>query len=165
MKPSTRRALFAFVALAGAAALCVPAAAGEPRGAQAAPDRSAVAADTAPCTLFAVVDAQGGLRRGMHVARVTRRGLGLYEVRFRRDVRAGVFLACAGGCGQGTAPPAGYASVESCPNNPGGVLVATCNPQGESVDAGFHLLVVCPAAHESAPATKTAPPSAPKPGR
>src|SRR5262249_25454357 len=52
-----------------------------------------------PRELFAVVDADGTLKRGMHVVAATRLGLGTYEVIFARDVRRGVYLATPGGHG------------------------------------------------------------------
>src|SRR5262249_24957529 len=112
MKPSTRRVLFALTVFAGAAALCVSAAARQPRGGPDAPD-SARAGDSGPRELFAVVDAGGVLRRGLHVAKVIHREAGLYEVTFDRDVRGGVHVAGVGSHGQGGVPPVGYAGVES----------------------------------------------------
>src|SRR5262245_49145980 len=52
-----------------------------------------------PRELFAVVHADGSLKRGMHVLSSTCLDLGLYEVIFSRDVRRGVYLATPGGDG------------------------------------------------------------------
>ena len=153
MKPATRRDVLRGAAAAGAAALGVSAiGAREPVGAQSArTDNAGPAApskagpeDHGPRELFAVVDAQGTLRRGMHVGRVVHLGVGLYEVIFRRDVRRGVYLATVGGHSCEGLPPTGFASVQGRCNNPRGVIVSTANAQGENVDLGFHLLVVCP---------------------
>jgi hypothetical protein len=153
MKPSTRREVLARAAAAGAGVLGVAAAAGQDAPAKtprtkcncepvlhskAGPD------DHGPRELFAVVDAGGSLRRGMHVARVVILAPGIYEVVFRRDVRRGVYLATIGGHSYEGLPPTGYVSVEGRATNPRSVLVATANAQGENVSMGFHLLIVCP---------------------
>src|SRR6516165_558746 len=104
MKPVTRRAVLTGAAAAGATVLGVAAAAAKPQdkrrgqqanGGPAAPSK-ANADDHGPRELFAVVDAGGTLRRGMHVATVGYLGRGLYEAIFRRDVRRGVYLATVG---------------------------------------------------------------------
>jgi hypothetical protein len=102
------------------------------------------AAECGPRELVAAVDAGGTLRRGMHVAGVNYLGTGLYEVTFRRDVRRGVYLATVGGHTHEGLPPTGYVSVQGRSTNPRGVVVSTANSQGENVDMGFHLLVICP---------------------
>jgi hypothetical protein len=153
MKTSTRRQVLLPVAIAGAAALGVSAApaAQEP---QPKPRRrhnheepassKATAEDHGPRELFAVVDAEGHLRRGMHVAGVRLLEQGLYEVVFRRDVRRGVYLATIGDHTYQGLPPFGYVSVVGRATDPRTVLVCTANNQGESVNMGFHLLVLCP---------------------
>jgi hypothetical protein len=90
------------------------------------------------------VDRNGKLCRGMHVAAVQQLDVGLYEVVFRREVRRGVYLATIGGHSNDNLPPTGYVSVQGRSTNPRGVLVSTANTQGENVNMGFHLLVVCP---------------------
>jgi hypothetical protein len=112
-------------------------------GGPAAPSK-ANADDHGPRELFAVVDAGGTLRRGMHVATVGYLGRGLYEVIFRRDVRRGVYLATVGDHTHEGVPPVGFISVQGRSTNPRGVLVATADTQGNSADMGFHLLVLCP---------------------
>jgi hypothetical protein len=152
MKTLTRRDVVTAAAAVGAAALGVSAVAGEvptkksdpqPNAGPVIPSKSGPE-DHGPRELFAVVDARGKLRRGMHVASVSSLGTGLYEVIFRRDVRCGVYQATIGGHGQEGLPPVGYVSVEGRSTNPRGVLVSTANSQGENVDLGFHLLVICP---------------------
>jgi hypothetical protein len=152
MKPLTRRDVIAGAAAVGAAALGVSAAVGQPQDPGPGPQvnsgpvvpSKASANDHGPRELFAVVDARGRLRRGMHVARVAYLGPGLYEVIFRRDVRRGVYLATVGDPGDEGLPPTGYVSVQGRSTDPRGVLVATANSLGENVNLGFHLLVICP---------------------
>jgi hypothetical protein len=97
-----------------------------------------------PREMFAVVDAEGNLRRGMHVAAVARIAPGLYEVSFRRDIRCGVYLATIGGHTHEGLPPTGSVGVQGRSINPRAVIVSTTNSLGENVDTGFHLLVICP---------------------
>jgi hypothetical protein len=152
MSGSTRRELLTGAAAAGAAALGVSAAAAqEPKGKKPrkgnneAPVHSKASADEhGPRELFAVVDTDGTLRRGMHVAACGAVDIGIYEVIFKRDVRRGVYLATIGGHGYAGLPPTGYVSVQGRSTNPRAVLVSTCNTLGENVNMGFHLLVVCP---------------------
>jgi hypothetical protein len=152
MSKFPRRAFLTGAAAAGAAALGVPAAGQGPQPGKPGPRHNtgpvvpskANASDYGPRELFAVVDANGALRRGMHVAGVAHLAPGLYEVTFRRDVRCGVYVATVGGHTHEGLPPAGSASVQGRSTNPRGVLVSTINMLGENVDLGFHLLVVCP---------------------
>jgi hypothetical protein len=154
MTTSTRRQVLTRAAAAGAAALGVSAAAAaqapkekkpRPRRNHEPPVHSKASAEAyGPRELFAVVDAEGNLRRGMHVASAQAIDQGLYEVVFRRDVRRGVYLATIGGHSYEGLPPVGSASVQGRATNPRGVLVSTANALGENVNMGFHLLVVCP---------------------
>jgi hypothetical protein len=154
MKPTTRRDVLKRAAIAGAATLGAAAAG----NAQDAPRKNpsvqhnkepavhskAVAEDHGPKQLFAVVDATGQLRRGMHVASVQHLADGVYEVIFRRDVRRGVYVATLGGHGYQGMPPLGFVGVMGRANNPRAVLVSTTSYAGTNVDLGFHLLVTCP---------------------
>jgi hypothetical protein len=153
MSGSTRRDLLTKAAAAGAAAIGVSAAASaqEPKGKKPrkgndeAPVHSKASPDEhGPREMFAVVDADGTLRRGMHVAACGAVDIGIYEVIFKRDVRRGVYLATIGGHGYEGLPPTGYVSVQGRSTNPRAVLVSTASAQGENVNMGFHLLVVCP---------------------
>jgi hypothetical protein len=94
--------------------------------------------------MFAVVDAEGNLRRGLHVVSTRALEVGVYEVIFRRDVRRGVYLATPGGHGYEGVPLAAAASVMGRASEPGGVLVYTTDLTGAPLATGFHLLVVCP---------------------
>jgi hypothetical protein len=97
-----------------------------------------------PRELFAVVDSEGNLKRGMHVISSQRLDLGLYEVIFNRDVRRGVYLVTPGGHGYSGVPPSAAASVSGRAKDPRGVLVYLSSLEGDPMACGFHLLVVCP---------------------
>src|SRR6516225_10164281 len=60
---------------------------------------TATAEHYGPRELFAVVDSEGNLKRGLHVVSSLCLDLGLYEVIFNRDVRRGVYLVTPGGHG------------------------------------------------------------------
>jgi hypothetical protein len=94
--------------------------------------------------LFAVVDWEGKLKRGIHVISSQRLDLGVYEVVFDRDVRRGVYLVSAGGHGYTGIPLAAAASVIGRATDPHGVVVYMSNMAGGPLACGFHLLVVCP---------------------
>jgi hypothetical protein len=97
-----------------------------------------------PRELFALVDADGTLKRGMHVVAATRLGLGTYEVIFARDVRRGVYIATPGGHGYVGIPLPAAISVVGRATDPRGVLVYTTSLTADPQDTSFHLLVVCP---------------------
>src|SRR5581483_80207 len=97
-----------------------------------------------PRELFAVVDWDGNLKRGMHVVSSMRLDLGLYEVIFSRDVRRGVYLVTPGGDGYMGVPLPAAASVSGRATDPRGVLIYMSTLEGDPLASGFHLLVVCP---------------------
>ena len=94
--------------------------------------------------LFAVVDWQGNLIRGLHAVSANRLGLGYYEVIFDRNVRRGAYAATIGGPAWEGVPPSGIASVMGRANNPRAVFVYVADLTGAPQAAGFHLLVICP---------------------
>ena len=94
-----------------------------------------------PRELFAVVDGQGKLRRGFHAVSAKRLDVGMYEVIFNRDVRRGAYLATVGGHDWGGLPGSATIGVVGRATDPHGVLVVI---NDGAMDAGFHLLVVCP---------------------
>jgi hypothetical protein len=104
----------------------------------------ATAASRGPRECFAVVGGDGTLKRQMHVERAQRLSVGMYEVIFKRDVRRGVYVATLGGADFQGLPPVGQLGVMGRANNPRGVLVTVGDASGNPLDAGFHLLVVCP---------------------
>jgi len=149
--PITRREALGLTATAGAAAALgggiVSAQAQQPRGKvnQEAAVPSRAAADShGPRELFAVVDQDGNLARGLHAVSARRLDLGVYEVVFNRDVRRGCYQATIGGASYGGLPPVGLIGVMGRANNPRAVVVTTTNATADPVDSGFHLLVVCP---------------------
>jgi hypothetical protein len=116
-----------------------------PKGnAEPAKESTATGEHYGPRELFAVVDSEGNLKRGMHVISSQCLDLGLYEVIFSRDVRRGVYLATPGGHGYSGVPPSAAASVSGRATDPRGVLVYMSDLQGDPMACGFHLLVVCP---------------------
>jgi hypothetical protein len=156
----SRRDAMKQVAAAGAVALgAAGTAAGQQRNQtdnRETPIHSKAAADEpGPQQLFAVVDADGKVRRGRHVTKARRLGLGLYEVEFQRDVRRGVYLATIGGHGYEGLPPTGYVSVVGRSINPRSVLVSTAGTQGDPAALPFHLLVVCPEGYAGAGETSS----------
>jgi hypothetical protein len=94
--------------------------------------------------MFAVVDAQGNLQRGLHTVSTRRVAQGIYEVILARDVRRGVYLATLGGHGFVGLPIPGSVSTMGLARDPRGILVYTTNTEGAGVDISFHLLVICP---------------------
>jgi hypothetical protein len=97
--------------------------------------------------LFAVVDGDGKLKRGLHAVSATRLDVGYYEVVFDRDVRCGAYVATTGGHGYEGIPPAAIANVMGRANNPRAVLVFVSNMTGAPRSTGFHLVVICPDGH------------------
>jgi hypothetical protein len=95
MKAITRRGAIKLAAAAGATALGASAAKatappGKTKCNQEPPVNSRSSAEKrGPCQLFAVVDADGNLKRGLHVVSARRLDVGTYEVIFSRDVRRG----------------------------------------------------------------------------
>jgi hypothetical protein len=109
---------------------------GQPTGGTAA-----AVEDDCACTLWAVVDANGNLVRDLGANVSSRLNVGVYEVRFNRDVTGCAYVATIGLPGQGNPPP-GEISVASSPN-PNGVRVDTANNAGAPADRPFHLAVHC----------------------
>jgi hypothetical protein len=97
-----------------------------------------------PRELFAVVDRDGTLRRGLHAVSSQALENGVYEVIFNRDVRRGVYLATLGGHGFEGMPLMGSIAVVGRATDPRGVLVFITDLSGDQIGSGFHLLVVCP---------------------
>jgi hypothetical protein len=94
--------------------------------------------------LFAVVDWEGKLRRGLHAVSSKSLGVGYYEVVFDRDVRRGAYIATSGGHGYVGVPLAAIANVMGRANNPRAVFVFVADLTGAPLAAGFHLVVTCP---------------------
>jgi hypothetical protein len=107
-------------------------------------ESTATAEHYGPQMLFAVVDWEGNLKRGMHVVSSQRLDLGLYEVIFNRDVHRGVYLVSSGGHGYTGIPLPAVGSAIGRATDPRGVLVYMSGMEGDPLAVGFHLLVVCP---------------------
>lgn len=149
MSQFSRRQIIAKAATAGAAALGTPAvlsAADEPKKANKEDQihSQADAENHGPRELFAVVDADGKLMRGLHAIAAKRLDIGTYEVTFKRDIRRGACVATIGGHGYYGLPQTGQIAVMGRANSPRAVLVTTCDGKGDPVNAGFHLVVICP---------------------
>jgi hypothetical protein len=151
MPSINRRQALRLAAATGTAALAVSAAAAGPQ-----PQKSRLNTEPpvpskttpercGPRELFAVVDRDGTLRRGLHAVAARALDTGVYEVIFGRDVRRGVYMATLGEPGhEGLPPLAGSVAVVGRANNPHGVLVYVSDTKGVNLNSGFHLLVICP---------------------
>jgi hypothetical protein len=150
MKHITRRSALRLGVAAGASALATTAALAtaaqeRPKANSEPPVQSKATADSrGPRECFAVVAADGTLKRQMHVESARHLAAGTYEVIFKQDVRRGVYVATLGGSDFQGLPPVGQLGVMGRANNPRGVLVTIGDASGNPLDAGFHLLVVCP---------------------
>src|SRR5262245_27696610 len=99
MNTVSRRDAMKLAATTGAAALATAAAAAgdpppqKPKVNNEPPvEGNATAESYGARELFAVVDWEGKLRRGLHAVSAKRLGLGYYEVVFDRDVRRGAYV-------------------------------------------------------------------------
>jgi len=156
MKNVHRRDVLRAVATTGAVVLAGSAVGAEPvDGKRAAAQKSKLnsgpaapactkAESCGPRELFAVVDHEGNLRRGLHVVSTKLMDIGVYQVIFARDVRRGVYIASAGGHGYDGIPLPASAAVVGLASDPRGVLVYMTEASGDPINTGFHLLVVCP---------------------
>jgi len=150
MKEVTRRQAIKVMTATGAVVLGSSTAAAEPQAQTQKPNSEPPVASKAtsesygPREMFAVVDADGTLKRGMHVVSATRLGLGTYEVIFVRDVRRGAYLATPGGHGYTGIPLPAAVSVTGRATDPRGVLVYITSMSADPQDTAFHLLVLCP---------------------
>jgi hypothetical protein len=151
MQPISRRRALGLSAAAGATALGTTTGltAAEPQQSPKANHEPPVPSkarpeSVGPRELFAVVAEDGTLRRQLHAESARHLAPGTYEVIFKRDVRRGVYVATLGGADFQGLPPVGQLGVMGRANNPRGVLVTVGNASGNPMDAGFHLLVVCP---------------------
>jgi hypothetical protein len=154
MRNVTRREVMQLVGTTGTAVVAAAAATAADPAAQKLKTNSEPPVDSrarpdsyGPRELFAVVDMEGNLRRGLHAVSSRRLDVGVYEVIFNRDVRRGVYLATIGGHGYAGSPLAAIAAVMGRATEPRGVTVYTSSLTGDQLDSGFHLLVVCPEGH------------------
>ncbi|MER7889351.1 hypothetical protein ABTX15_05950 [Micromonospora sp. NPDC094482] len=92
--------------------------------------------------LFAVVNANGALIRGLGVATANRLSAGMYQVIFDQDVSAAGYVGTLGLPGSAGVAPAGEISVAGRTGIPNGVFVETFASDGTAADRGFHLAVL-----------------------
>jgi hypothetical protein len=100
------------------------------------------ASDNCACTLFAVINANGTVVRGLGVASAQRFGNGLYEVIFNRNVSRCAYVATLGDPSTGVGPP-GEIGVASRVGNVNGVFMTTRDSAGTLADRPYHLAVHC----------------------
>ncbi|MEH0933696.1 hypothetical protein [Micromonospora psammae] len=124
-------------------------------GAQPAPDRddlNLADAQLSTCrpaglpssarALYAVVDANGTLARGLGATSATRLATGMYQVIFDQDVTAGGYLGTIGLAGSAGVAPNGWLAVVGRTGIPNGVFVKTYAADGSAADRPFHLAVL-----------------------
>ncbi|MEV5695334.1 hypothetical protein [Micromonospora globbae] len=92
--------------------------------------------------LFAVVNANGTLIRGLGVATADRLATGMYQVIFDQDVSAAGYVGTLGLPGSTGVAPAGVISVAGRTGIPNGVFVETFTSDGTAADRPFHLAVL-----------------------
>ncbi|MFC3504718.1 hypothetical protein ACFOOK_27640 [Micromonospora krabiensis] len=92
--------------------------------------------------LFAVVNANGTLIRGLGVATANRLSTGMYQVIFDQDVSAAGYVGTVGLAGSAGVAPIGDISVAGRTGIPNGVFVETFASDGTAADRPFHLAVL-----------------------
>ncbi|MCW3844365.1 hypothetical protein ONA70_30175 [Micromonospora yasonensis] len=91
--------------------------------------------------LFAVVNANGTLARGLGATSVTRLAAGMYQVVFDQDVTAAGYVGTVGPAGGDGLAPSGAIAVAPRTGIPNAVFVETYAADGH-VDRPFHLAVL-----------------------
>ncbi len=92
--------------------------------------------------LFAVVNAQGVLVRGLGAATANRLGTGMYQVVFDQDVTGASCVGTVGLSGSIGLAPTGQITVAGRTGIPNAVFVTTHDSAGVSADRPFHLAVL-----------------------
>jgi len=97
-----------------------------------------------PQHLFAVVDRDGKLRRGLYAVSSQKVDLpnGCYEVIFSRDVTHAAYVATIGSPEFSGIEQTGEITVVGRAGNPNGVFLTTTDSAGNFADRGFHLVVI-----------------------
>ncbi|MFG3601676.1 hypothetical protein [Micromonospora chersina] len=90
--------------------------------------------------LFAVVDANGSLVRGLGATSATRLAAGMYQVAFDQDVARAAYVGTVGPAAGGLAPQ-GSITVAARTGIPNAVFVETYAASGHT-DRPFHLAVL-----------------------
>ncbi|MBX7268720.1 hypothetical protein KIF24_23655 [Micromonospora sp. Llam7] len=92
--------------------------------------------------LFAVVNSDGVLVRGLGAASANRLSTGMYQVVFDQDVTGASFVGTVGLPGSAGLAPAGQVAVAGRTGIPNAVFVTTFDGAGTSADRPFHLAVL-----------------------
>ena len=93
--------------------------------------------------IFAVVNSDGTLARGVATSSTLRQSAGTYRVTFTRDVSDCAFTGTLGNAGGGF-PPSGTVGIAfSDTATPNDIYVETRNTAGALTDASFHVDVAC----------------------
>ena len=94
-------------------------------------------------TLFAVIRADGTTARGDgNVQPVIKLGVGVYDIRFFRNVLGCAYIANIGGDNFNVESP-GFVTVTNRAGANNGIFLTTHNSAGTATDKGFHLFVNC----------------------
>lgn len=118
---------------------------GEEATARADADHTTCAGIGMPSTarvLFAVVNADGGLVRGLGATTANRLSTGMYQVVFDQDVTGASCVGTVGLPGSTGLAPAGQIAVAGRTGIPNAVFVTTFDSAGSSADRPFHLAVL-----------------------
>ncbi|MEV0806672.1 hypothetical protein [Micromonospora sp. NPDC050200] len=92
--------------------------------------------------LYAVVNANGTLARGLGAASAARLATGMYQVVFDQDVTAAGYLGTIGLAGAAGVAPTGGITVAGRTGIQNGVFVQTFAGDGSAADHPFHLAVL-----------------------
>ncbi|MEV4479013.1 hypothetical protein [Micromonospora coxensis] len=92
--------------------------------------------------LYAVVNADGALARGLGAASSARLATGMYQVVFDQDVSAAAYVGTLGLPGAAGVAPSGAITVAGRTGIPNGVFVKTFAGDGSAADRSFHLAVL-----------------------
>ncbi|PZG19428.1 hypothetical protein C1I95_11545 [Micromonospora craterilacus] len=92
--------------------------------------------------LFAVVNADGDLVRGLGAATANRLRTGMYQVVFDQDVTGASCVGTVGLTGSTGLAPAGQIAVAGRTGIPNAVFVTTFDSAGAHADRPFHLAVL-----------------------
>ncbi|GIJ19860.1 hypothetical protein Vlu01_04840 [Micromonospora lutea] len=92
--------------------------------------------------LFAVVNADGLLVRGLGAAAASRLRTGMYQVIFDQDVTGASLVGTVGLVGSAGLAPAGQITVAGRTGIPNAVFVTTFDGAGSAADRPFHLAVL-----------------------
>jgi hypothetical protein len=97
-----------------------------------------------PTHLFAVVDRNGTLRRGLYAVSSQKADIpnGGYEVIFNRDITHAAYIATIGSPEFSGIEQTGEITVVGRVGNPHGVFLTTTDSSGNFADRGFHLVVI-----------------------